>query len=69
MADFPLRDTTPRIRRDYAVGSQRAAYVAVIGLGIELRVRQHHTNGHGCDSPHLPGRTKPVCSGHFSKTD
>ena len=28
----------PRVGRDHAVGSQRAAHVSVIGCGVELRV-------------------------------
>ena len=47
IADFPFRDAPPRIGRDHAGGSPRAANVAVMGFGVELRVRQYHANGDG----------------------
>src|SRR6266446_2866292 len=45
IAEFSFRNAAPRVGRDHAVGSQRAANVAVIGFGVELRICQHHTNG------------------------
>src|SRR6266851_8251525 len=38
-------DAASRVDRDDAAGSQRGADVAVIGLGVELRIGQHHPDG------------------------
>src|SRR6266478_550805 len=38
IAEFSFRNAAPRVGRDHAVGSQRAANVAVIGFGVELRI-------------------------------
>src|SRR5579863_5376770 len=69
MAEFCFRNAPPRIRRDHAVGSQRAAYVAVIGFGVELRVRQHHPNGHGATSRvHQAGQSTRVAPRTLSRS-
>lgn len=65
--DFSFRDAPPWVGRDYAIGSQRAAHVAVIGFRVELRVGQHHPDGDGAtgrvhqagQSPGVAPRTLP----------
>ncbi len=69
MAEFCFRNATPRIGRDHAVGSQRAAHVAVIGFGVELRIRQYHTNGHGAASRvHQAGQSPCVAPRTLSRS-
>src|SRR5882724_2846078 len=69
MAEFCFRNAAPWVGRDYAVGSQRAAHVSVIGFGIELRVRQHHSNGHGPTScVHQAGQSTRVAPRTLSRS-
>jgi len=59
----------PRRRLDGSrCGLQRAARVSVIGFGIELRVRQHHSNGHGPTSGvHQAGQSTRVAPRTLSR--
>jgi hypothetical protein len=67
VAKRSFRNTTPPIG-NHAVGSQRAAQVAVIGFGVELRVRQHHSNGHGATGRvHQAGQSTGVAPRTLSR--
>jgi len=67
VAKRSFRNTTPPIG-NHAVGSQRAAHVAVIGFGVELRVRQHHPNGHSAASRvHQAGQSTGVAPRALSR--
>jgi hypothetical protein len=68
VAKLSFRNTTPPIGND-AVGSQRAAHVSVIGFGVEPRVRQHRTNGHGAASRvHQAGQSTRVAPRTLSRS-
>ncbi len=67
-ADFSFRDATPRVRRNHAVGSQRAANVAVIGCGVELAIGQHQANGHAAaGGVHQAGQSTRVAPRALSR--
>jgi len=62
MAEFCFRNAAPW------VGLQPAAHVSVIGFGIEHRVRQHRSNGHGPTScVHQAGQSTRVAPRTLSR--
>jgi hypothetical protein len=69
VTDSSSRDAAARFGRNDAVSSQRAAHVPVIGFGVQLRVRQHHSNGHGATRcVHQAGQSTRVAPRTLSRS-